>query len=158
APSSGHTTQTVLTATSTKLTGPVLTPTYGQAATFTATVTSTGVPTGSVEFFEGSTDLGHGTALSGSGNTATSTFSTAKLTAGIHAIRAVYTPSGLFQGSSDTLTQLVNQATPTLSIPSVNISFGTALANGQLSGATASWTVDATMVTVTGTFAYNSPT
>src|SRR5262249_4088242 len=52
--------------------------TYGTAVTFTATVTNSfgnGVtPTGSVEFFDGTQDLGAGSPLSGSGNTATSTF------------------------------------------------------------------------------------
>ena len=47
------------------------TSTYGQSVTFTATVVvidgGTGVPTGSLEFFDGSTDLGHGTALAGGG-------------------------------------------------------------------------------------------
>src|SRR5206468_418699 len=117
APSSDHQTQVVAYATSTKLTGPATTPTYGQSVTFTATVTSTGgpVPTGSVEFFDGSTDLGPGRTLSGSGNTFT--FSTTALTAGPHDdIRAVYTPNGTFQPSSDTLMLTVNQATPTVHV------------------------------------------
>ena len=78
--------------------------------TFTATVsdTSGGVPTGSVEFYDGSTDLGPGSALSGSGNSATSTLTTSTLTAGSHSIRAVYTPTGDFAGSSGSLTQTVN--------------------------------------------------
>ncbi len=161
APSSGHTTQQVSNATKTTLTGPSSSPTYGQTVTFTATValvaTSGGAPTGAVEFFDGTTDLGPGTALSGSGNSATSTFTIATLTAGSHAIKAVYMPTGLFVGSFDTLDVTVNQATPTLNIKPVNITFGTALANGQLSGASASWTVGGTVVSVTGTFAYNSP-
>ena len=78
--------------------------------TFTATVsdTSGGVPTGSVEFYDGSTDLGPGSALSGSGNSATSTLTTSTLTAGSHSISAVYTPTGDFAGSSGSLTQTVN--------------------------------------------------
>ena len=84
--------------------------TYGQSVTFTATVsdTSGGVPTGSVEFYDGSTDLGPGSALSGSGNSATSTFTTSTLPAGSHSISAVYTPTGNFAGSSGSLTQTVN--------------------------------------------------
>ena len=84
--------------------------TTGQSVTFTATVsdTSGGVPTGSVEFYDGSTDLGPGSALSGSGNSATSTLTTSTLTAGSHSISAVYTPTGNFAGSSGSLTQTVN--------------------------------------------------
>ena len=84
--------------------------TSGQSVTFTATVsdTSGGVPTGSVEFYDGSTDLGPGSALSGSGNSATSTLTTSTLTAGSHSISAVYTPTGDFAGSSGSLTQTVN--------------------------------------------------
>ena len=60
--------------------------TYGQTVKFTATVQDTasygGVPTGGVEFFDGTTDLGPGTPLGGSGTSATSTFRTATLAAG----------------------------------------------------------------------------
>ena len=66
-PSSGHVTQAVLAATMTTVTGPSPTPIFGDSVTFTATVTDTtdfgGTPTGSVEFFDGSTDLGHGSDL-----------------------------------------------------------------------------------------------
>ena len=89
--------------------------TSGQSVTFTATVsdTSGGVPTGSVEFYDGSTDLGPGSALSGSGNSATSTLTTSTLTAGSHSISAVYTPTGNFAGSSGSLTQTVNAPSAT---------------------------------------------
>ncbi len=91
--------------------------TYGQSVTFTATVsdTSGGVPTGSVEFFDGTTDLGAGSPLSGSGTTATSTFTIATLTAGTHSISAVYTATGGFAGSTGTWSQTVNQAVLTVS-------------------------------------------
>ena len=106
-PSSGHVTQAVVAATTTTVTGPNTTPIFGQSVTFTATVTDTtesgGTPTGSVEFFDGSTDLGPGTALSGSGNVANSTFTTASLAPGPHTIRAVYTPTGAFQAGADSL-------------------------------------------------------
>ena len=92
---------------------------YGQSVTFTATVGNTsgsgGTPTGSVEFYDGSTDLGAGTPLSGSGTSATSTFSIATLTAGTHSISAVYTATGVFAGSTDTLSETVNQAVLTVS-------------------------------------------
>ncbi len=93
--------------------------TYGHSVSFTATVDNTsgsgGVPTGSVEFFDGSTDLGAGTALGGSGTSASSSFSIASLAAGTHAIRAVYTATGGFADSFSTLSQTVNQAVLTVS-------------------------------------------
>jgi CSLREA domain-containing protein len=120
APSSGKVTQAVVAATTATVTGPPSTPTYGQTATFTATITDTtpsgGTPTGSVEFYDGSIDLGPGSTLSGSGNTATSTFSTAVLPAGTDAIRAVYTPSALFQTTSATLNQTIKQAVASITV------------------------------------------
>jgi hypothetical protein len=63
----------VPTSTSISSSSPSDTSVYGQS--FTATVTNTaatgGTPTGSIEFYDGTTDLGPGTSLSGSGNTAT---------------------------------------------------------------------------------------
>src|SRR5262249_20614323 len=59
--------------------------TYGQSVTLTATIADTvgtGVPTGRVEFYDGTTDLGPGTALQGSGNSAASTFTIPNLAAG----------------------------------------------------------------------------
>jgi hypothetical protein len=79
-------------------------------------------PTGAVEFYDGSTDLGHGTALSGSGNAATSTFTISTLNAGSHTIQAVYTNSdGNFTGSSGTLSETINPAGPiTLTVTNTN--------------------------------------
>ena len=113
-PSSGLTTQVVAEPTQTAVTGPSTTPTYGQKATFTATVTdntpSGGTPTGSVEFFDGSNDIGPATLVSSGASSATYTFSTSKLWAGTHTIDADYTPSGLFQQSHGSLTnQVINQ-------------------------------------------------
>jgi hypothetical protein len=68
-------------------------------------------PTGAVEFFDGDSDLGPASALSGSGNTATATFTTAALAPGSHTIRAVYTPADFFIGSSGTVTQAVHAPT-----------------------------------------------
>src|SRR5207249_6029947 len=82
--SQGSTTQTVNAATSTGLVSGTNPSVYGQMVTFTATVTNmtnTDTPTGSVEFFDDttSTDLGTGTALSGTGASASSTFSISTL-------------------------------------------------------------------------------
>ena len=93
--------------------------TYGQPVTFTATVNNTsasgGIPTGSVEFFDGTTDLGAGTPLSGSGTSAKSTFSAARLPAGTDSISALYTATGGFDGGTGTLGQTVNPAVLTVS-------------------------------------------
>ncbi len=86
--------------------------TYGMSVTFTATVSSSGgTPTGSVEFFDDSTsaDLGSGTFESTSGDTAiwdyvtNPTQLTVTTSPGAQAIRAVYSPTGAFVGSSGTL-------------------------------------------------------
>ncbi len=93
--------------------------TYGQPVTFTATVNNTsasgGIPTGSVEFFDGTTDLGAGTPLSGSGTSAKSTFSAARLPAGTDSISALYTATGGFAGGTGTLGQTVTPAPLTVS-------------------------------------------
>jgi len=92
---------------------------YGQPVMLTATVANTsgsgGIPTGSVEFFAGSTDLGAGTPLRGSGSSATSTFRVATMTPGTYSISAVYTPTGDYAGSNGTSSQTVNPAVLTVS-------------------------------------------
>ncbi len=102
-------------------------PTYGQSVTFTATVNdaSGGVPTGSVAFYDGSTDLGSGSSLSGSGNSATSTFTTSALPAGSQSITAFYTPAGNFANSSGSLSQTVNPATLTITANNGSKTYGT---------------------------------
>jgi hypothetical protein len=82
----------------------------GQSVTFTAVVSGINgsvTPTGAVEFFDGATDLGHGTALSGSGAAVTSIFSTSALSLGGHSIRAVYTATGAFQSGASMVAQTV---------------------------------------------------
>ena len=101
--------------------------TYGQSVTFTATISDTagGVPTGSVEFYDGTTDLGPGSILSGSGNSATSTFTTSTLAAGVHSsISAIYTPTGSFVGSSGSLSQTVNPAPLTVNAVNTSMTYG----------------------------------
>jgi hypothetical protein len=86
--------------------------TYGTAVTFTATVTAAaGTPTGAVEFFDDTMgiDLGIGTLLGTIGTSATWTFTTAptqlkvNVSPAAHAIRAAYTATAQFLGSSGTL-------------------------------------------------------
>ena len=102
----------------------------GQPVTFTATVVnttgvaiSTATPTGSVQFMDGASVLGTAQTLSGAG---TATLTTSALTAGTHAITAVYTNSdGNFTGStSSSLTQIVEDFSITATPASQTISSG----------------------------------
>ena len=87
---------------------------FGQSVTFTANVTATppatGTPTGTVDFLDGSTDLGPQT-LNGSG---VATLSTSSLTVGTHSITAVYSGDSIFSAStSDPVSQDVSAAATT---------------------------------------------
>jgi hypothetical protein len=84
----------------------------GHAVTWTAAVTNAEgmeTPEGTVEFFDGGTSLGPGSALTGSGDSATSSLTSTALTAGSHVIRAVYTPAADsdFMGSEGYVVQEV---------------------------------------------------
>ncbi len=108
---------------------------FGQAVTFTATVTDLGAgaahtPSGVVSFFENSVLMGYGT-LSGSGRVSTATFSTSTLPQGTDNIVAVFNGSNVFAASATAkLVQTVN-AVPTrtsnitLAESSVNTTYGT---------------------------------
>ena len=90
---------------------------FNQATTFTATVAvgaGSGIPTGTVTFFDGTTALATRPL---SGNVAT--FTTFSLTVGSHAIRAVYNGDTNFATSASTiLTQVVNQTGTTTTLTS----------------------------------------
>jgi hypothetical protein len=87
--------------------------TFGQTVTFTAQLSSSnGVPTGVIEFTDGSTSLGTET-ISSAG---VSTFTTGTLTVGSHSITAIYQPTGTFSATSASLTQVVNGLATTSSI------------------------------------------
>ena len=114
-------TLTVDQATTSSVSSSLNSSTYGQSVIFTATVTNTdesgGVPTGTVAFFDGTTSLGAGTTLSGSGMSATSTFTISTLSASTHSITAQYTATGSFLNStSSILTQTVDPAVLTAAI------------------------------------------
>jgi predicted outer membrane repeat protein len=83
--------------------------TYGQAVTFTATVTTGsafGTPVGIVTFLDGNITLGTATLSGGSAS-----FTTSALAAGTHAITVSYSANGGFSGStSAVLTETVSQA------------------------------------------------
>ena len=93
---------------------------FGQAVTFTATVAAaapgSGTPTGSVTFYDGSTDLGTAGLSGGSASLTTSA-----LAVGSHSITASYDGDANFTTSSSTaLTQGVNQdgsATVVIGVP-----------------------------------------
>jgi hypothetical protein len=120
-------------------------PAYGQTVTFRATVTDTqtrAAPSGSVEFFDGSTDLGPGTLLSAGGNSAAWTWTTSSLAAGSHAIQAVFSSdsAGDFGPSSSlALGQVVNKATPgfTPNVPAVTTAAAAIVVSGRLGTSTA---------------------
>jgi hypothetical protein len=77
---------------------------FGHPVTFTASLSSpNGIPTGSVLFMDGSTNLGTQTVSSAG----TSTFSTGQLAVGSHSITAAYQPTGTFNAISAALTQVV---------------------------------------------------
>jgi phospholipase C len=88
---------------------------YGQTVTFSAKVTAntSGNPTGSVTFSDGSSTLG--TSLLSGG---TATLSAILLTAGSHTINAVYSGDSYFNRSSASLTQTVSQSSTTLALAS----------------------------------------
>jgi len=93
---------------------------FGQSVTFTATVTavapSSGNPTGTVTFKDGSNTVGSGT-LSTTAGVTTATFSTSSLSAGSHSINAVYAGDTNFQTStSNAVSQVVNQDGSSISV------------------------------------------
>ncbi|MBI3189915.1 MAG: Ig-like domain repeat protein, partial [Ignavibacteriales bacterium] len=91
---------------------------FGQSVTFTANVSASspgaGTPTGSVEFFDGTTSLGIATLSAGSASVSTSSLST-----GSHSITVVYSSDGNFNtSSSSAFTQTVSKANTTTSLVS----------------------------------------
>jgi hypothetical protein len=85
--------------------------TSGQSVKFTATVSAvapgSGTPTGSVNFFDGATNIGNGALSAG-----VATFTTGTLTVAAHSITAIYVGDTNFttSTSSPALTQTVNNA------------------------------------------------
>jgi hypothetical protein len=102
--------------TTTAVTSPADQPVYGDSVTFTATVTSTATPTGSVNFvIDGGTPVA-GTVASTTGSTATWTYTTSTLTAGPHTVAADFVGGGIFTNSEGTLSggQMVGKAPSTV--------------------------------------------
>ena len=96
-------------------------PVFGQSVTFTATVAAnspqTGTPTGVVEFWDGSTELGLG-VLNSSG---CATLSTSLLAAGNHTISAIYGGDANFETATSSVAINVNKATPVLTVSGTNV-------------------------------------
>ncbi|WP_058187431.1 Ig-like domain-containing protein [Terracidiphilus gabretensis] len=79
----------------------------GQTVTINAIVSSSnGTPTGSLQFLDGSTNVGIITLIDASASLVTSI-----LTPGKHNISAIFTPSGNYLASSASITQIVNGLT-----------------------------------------------
>jgi Bacterial Ig-like domain (group 3) len=84
--------------------------TSGTNVTFSAVLSSTsGTPTGSVQFKDGGTVLGVQTVSA----TGTSSYSTSGLAVGTHPITAVYEPTGTFTASTSNFSQVVSGDTST---------------------------------------------
>jgi hypothetical protein len=92
---------------------------YGEAVTFTATITSTGTgETGTVTFKNGSVTLGTGTVSSGKATYTTSATALTVSAAG-HSITAVYSGDSNFLGSTSAiLKQIVDKATTSTTVKS----------------------------------------
>jgi Bacterial Ig-like domain (group 3) len=86
---------------------------HGQSVTFTATISSTGNPTGTVSFFDGVNLLGSGAVSAGS-----ATFTTSALADGTHSITATYNGDTNFTGSTSSALSQVVRAPSTTTIAS----------------------------------------
>jgi hypothetical protein len=132
--------------------------TYGTAVTFTGTVPAGA--TGTVQFLDGTTVLGTGT-ISGT----TASFSTSALAVASHPITAVYSGDGNYNGAtSAVLTQVVNQATLTVTANSLSRAYGVAnpaltyTITGFVNGDTASVVTGSPTLTTTATTASSAGT
>jgi len=103
------------TATATVLASSLNPSTYGQSVTLTATVTaSSGTPTGTVTFKNGTATLGTVTLSGG-----VAKYTTTKLTGGTHSLTAIYNGSATFLSSTSTaVSQVVKKATTTTAVVS----------------------------------------
>ena len=117
--------------TTTVLTSSDATSVYGESVTFTATVTASGTPTGTVTFYAGAVNpadqIGTGT-LSVVDGQDEATFSTSTLTVSgsPHTITAVYGGDANFLSGSSATTQTVNPAAISLTIANDSQTYGTA--------------------------------
>ena len=110
---------------------------FGEAVTFSATVTGSGTPTGSVAFKDGGGCGGGGTVLDTqtlSGGSATST-PISTLSVGNHNIAACYSGGGIFSASNAQMTESVGKAAT-----STAVGLGASSANPSVFGQTVTFT------------------
>jgi hypothetical protein len=96
----------------------------GQAVLFSVHLSSTtGVPTGTVYFYDGALSLGAGSVVDASGN---ATFTTSALATGNRSITAAFVATGTYAGETASLTQVVNGAVATavLAIAPTTVAYG----------------------------------
>ncbi|HEX2755198.1 MAG TPA: Ig-like domain repeat protein [Candidatus Limnocylindrales bacterium] len=135
----------VLTPTTTTLTSDVNPSTFGQNVTFTATVAATtGIPTGTVQFSIGGTNVGAPVALNASG---VATLATSTLSIASHSVEAVYFGSTFYDTSLGTLNQVVNKAPSTTAL--------TSSLNPSFFGQSVTFTATVGPATATGTVVFN---
>jgi predicted secreted protein len=103
----------------------------GASVTFTASVSSSGgTPTGTVQFFDGTTSLGTGNLTATGSTAATTTFATPSLTLGNHSITAVYSGDSFDATSTSApINQTIQSATiaVTLQTSAPTVVFGSPL-------------------------------
>ncbi len=155
APTDNSTSLTIAsTATTTKLNSSNLSFSYGTLVTFTANVTSqsgSAIPTGTVQFYDGNTQLGSPVTL----NSGTATYQTASLAVGSHSITAAYTSDvPAFSGSTSTavvynITQL-NPVFTNLASPSIQAGTATVTLGGNIAAGTMIPTGDTVSITFNG--------
>ena len=122
--------------------------TFGANITFTTTVTNNsstgGAPTGTVEMYDGTTDIGPAAFVSSSGLTTTFTYSTSSLSLGNHTIQAIFTatPDSALIGSTGSVSEKIGLTTNTLvtsndnpSVYGESVTFTAAVMNSSGGGA-----------------------
>ncbi len=100
---------------------------FGQAVTFTATVSGAGgTPSGTVTFDDGGIAIGTATLSAG-----VAAFTTSTLKTGTHTLTAVYGANGTFgSGASPTLTQTVNEAADSVKLRALQVNVSKVVAQG----------------------------
>jgi hypothetical protein len=119
---------TYIYSSATSLTASAPAPTYGQAESFTATVTPSGttafLPTGTVQFVIDGIEFGPPVTLV---NGAASSLSTTTLAAGTHSVTAVYSGDPNFAAGSGNRLQPIEQAILTVTATSESMTYGGAV-------------------------------
>jgi hypothetical protein len=107
----------------------------GTSVTFTANVAtqSAGTPTGTIQFKDGTTNLGAPVALNGSGS---AQLTTSSLTAGSHTISAVYSGDANYAADTESITYVIGgdlytaTISPTQAVTSTTTTFTVTFVNG----------------------------